>query len=63
MPPRAPQEQETVTTAELERRHAKVREVLARVDQRYGKTLPQKVDPAYERLHREAENLERRLSQ
>lgn len=50
-----------MATPDLERRRARVREVLAKVDARYGAQLPQKVDRGYERLHRESELLDRRL--
>jgi hypothetical protein len=51
------------TADQLEDRRAKIRDVLARVDQRYGRELPEKVGPGFERLHREAEGIERELAE
>jgi hypothetical protein len=46
----------------MEDRYAKIRGVLARVDQRYGEDLPVRIEPGLDRLHREAADIERDLS-
>ena len=61
MPGRAPEGKEAVTPADLERRRAKVRDILRRVDARYGSQLPAKIDRGYERLHLESEAIDRQL--